>query len=43
MIASKNINHCTAGNCIQIYTSQKKGRASSLEDPCGFYFSHLGT
>ena len=24
MIASKNINHCSTGNHIQIYPSQKK-------------------
>lgn len=38
MIPSKNISHSTAGNCLQIYPSQKKkDRASSLENPCGFF------
>ena len=42
MIPSKNISHSTVGNCFQIYSSQKKGRASSLENPCGFIFPTLG-
>lgn len=43
MIPSKNISHSTAGNCLQIYPSQKIDRASSVEIPCGFYFSYHGT
>lgn len=39
MIPSKNISHSTAGNCLQIYPSQKKkkDRATSLENLVGSF------